>query len=75
MFWYILAPACIVAGILIYINILIASKFNAVAELKGHGKEVHAFAMCFWLGIIGYLYVISLPDLHLRNTTAIKESK
>ena len=30
--------------------------------MKGHGKEAHAFAACFWLGIIGYLYVVSLPD-------------
>ncbi|MFR6560924.1 MAG: hypothetical protein ACLUR5_02100 [Eubacterium ventriosum] len=30
--------------------------------MKGYGKEIHAWAWCFWLGIIGYIYVLSLPD-------------
>ena len=31
--------------------------------MKGYGTEIHSFAMCFWLGVIGCLYVIALPDL------------
>lgn len=37
------------------------------AELKGYYDE-HIFAICFWLGIIGYLYVISLPDKSNLNS-------
>ena len=56
---------------LVVISILVAMLINAViaffmesaAIQKGHGKEAHAFAMCFWLGIFGCLYVIALPDL------------
>ena len=33
------------------------------AVLKGYGGDYHIFAYCFWLGLFGYLYVISLPDL------------
>ena len=49
--------------LLLYLNMTIASKFEQIASLKGYGKEIHSFAMCFWLGIVGYLYVIALPDL------------
>lgn len=44
----------------------ISSKFNLIAQQKGH-YDVHAFAMCFWLGLVGYLYVIALPDLSIRH--------
>lgn len=54
----------IIIGLLLLIGIdyLISSKMESIAALKGHGTEVHAFAMCFWLGIIGYIYVAALPD-------------
>ena len=45
------------------INVIIASNMEIAAEKKGYGKEAYAFAMCFWLGIVGYLYVVALPDL------------
>lgn len=50
----------IVAGIAI--SFIIATMMSNVAVMKGHGKEVHAFAACFWLGIIGCIYVAALPD-------------
>ena len=70
MFWPVFIPI-----LLIYfaINALIASKFNDVAHMKGYGPEMHCFAMCFWLGILGCLYVSALPDRGTRevqNTTA-----
>jgi hypothetical protein len=34
---------------------------NAAIE-KGYGDDIHAWAVCFWLGIFGYLYIIALPD-------------
>lgn len=50
--------------VLLVINIVIAQKFDDVAKLKGYDEKIHSYAMCFWLGIIGYLYVIALPDLN-----------
>ena len=35
--------------------------------MKGYGPEMHCFAMCFWLGILGCLYVIALPDRSMRE--------
>jgi hypothetical protein len=49
------------------INVFIASKFNDIAYMKGYGPEMHCFAMCFWLGILGCLYVIALPDRGTRE--------
>lgn len=40
----------------------LAKQMANVAAMKGYGKEIHAWAWCFWLGIIGYIYVLSLPD-------------
>ena len=51
----------IAAIIFIVINFIIAKKFENVAYIKGH-TDVHAFAVCFFLGIIGYIYVAALPD-------------
>lgn len=43
-------------------NVFLAGKMAEVAIMKGYGDEIHAWAWCFWLGIIGYIYVLSLPD-------------
>ena len=40
-------------------NLVLAYKMS---EVKGYGDEVHAWAWCIWLGIFGYIYVLSLPD-------------
>ena len=39
---------------------------NAAIE-KGYGDDIHAWSVCFWLGIFGYLYVIALPDKILQS--------
>ena len=53
----------VIAGLVILaINLIVARKFEDVAFKKGYDEDVHSYAMCFWLGIIGYLYVIALPD-------------
>ncbi len=44
------------------IAMIIGRKMEDVAALKGYGEDAHAFAMCFWLGIIGCIYVAALPD-------------
>lgn len=43
-------------------NGFLAEQMSNVAAMKGYGKEIHAWAWCFWLGIFGYIYVLSLPD-------------
>lgn len=58
MFPIILIAAVVIIGV----DVIVAQMMQDVAALKGYGKEVHAFAMCFWLGIIGYIYVAALPD-------------
>ncbi len=49
--------------LLIWIQCLYANHMKKAAILKGYGDDAHAWAMCFWLGIIGGIYVIALPDL------------
>lgn len=58
-------------GVLVLIVVLIfqaiwAAYMADAAEKKGY-KDIHAFAICFWLGPIGYLYILALPDKNLQN--------
>lgn len=39
----------------------IAHWFFEVAEEKGYHSKKY-FWICFWLGVVGYLLVIALPD-------------
>ncbi len=54
----------IILAIVLYlvIGLIIGRKMEDAAALKGYGEDAHAFAMCFFLGIIGCLYVVALPD-------------
>ena len=64
---YIALILLVVAAVLL-IYILIAKKMASVVVEKGYTVgEVHAFAMCFWLGPIGYIYVAALPDRTLQK--------
>ena len=49
------------------IGSVVASKFEAIAIQKGYDSSIHSWAMCFWLGIVGCLYVIALPDKSAKN--------
>ena len=51
-------------AIALIINCVVAKKFEEIAFQKGYDESIHSFAMCFWLGIVGYLYVIALPNLN-----------
>ena len=55
----------IVLGILV--QVIFASFMRKAAVRKGYGDDAHTWAMCFWLGIIGGIYVIALPDLICQN--------
>ena len=56
----------IVLCILLGIQFFVAKQFEEIAFSKGYGQETHALGMVFFLGIVGMLYVIALPDLNLR---------
>ena len=54
----------IMVVIFLVIQYIIAKKFEEIAFQKGYDESVHSCAMCFWLGLVGYLYVIALPNLN-----------
>ena len=60
MIFLLLIPIAVV----LFINYVVAKKFEEIAFKKGYDDSIHSFAMCFWLGIVGYLYVIALPNLN-----------
>ncbi len=53
--------------VVIGISAFVAGKMNEIAHNKGYDDSIHAWAMCFWLGWIGYIYVLALPDLIARQ--------
>lgn len=58
----------------LYVNYIVAKHFEKVASEKGYGLGAHVFRMCFWLGIVGYIYTASLPNLNdVRVLKAIDE--
>ena len=64
-------------AVALFINDVVAKKFEEIAFQKGYDNSVHSFAMCFWLGIVGYLYVIALPNLknsYNLNDTNVNEN-
>lgn len=52
----------IIAVVLLIINGFCAYLMKQSAVMKGYGEDSHIWAICFWCGLFGYLYVISLPD-------------
>ncbi len=61
----------IVASIVVFcifasISYSMACNMQRIVEKKGY-KDLRVVALCFWLGLIGYLYVIALPDLEERR--------
>lgn len=57
----------VVGLVVLVVNVIFAIFMRNVAFSKGYNDDVHAFAMCLWLGIFGGIYVISLPDLVARK--------
>lgn len=57
-------------ALVIYLDYYIAKQFESVAKNKGYTERKY-FHLCFWLGLVGYLLVIALPDRGLThaNTT------
>lgn len=57
----------IILFVYFFINSCIGGQFQDAAFAKGYDTSAHAFGMCFWLGIIGCIYVAALPDLIARE--------
>ena len=55
-----------ILALAIYLQYILASFFANVAEEKGY-HEKRYFWTPFWLGIVGYLLVIALPDKYART--------
>jgi len=56
----------IIALIALSINLLFAALMNSIAVNKGY-ENSHAFALVFFFGVFGMLYVIALPDMKARE--------
>lgn len=53
---------CIIPlALLIWLNWYISKQFYEAAQAKGYNDRKY-FWICFWLGIVGYLLVIALPN-------------
>lgn len=57
----------IAAVVYLIIDAIIAYYMKEVAYAKGYDDNAHAWAMSFWLGLPGWLYVVALPDLIQRK--------
>ena len=53
--------------IALIIDVIMAKLMENVAIMKGYGKSRHIFAICFFLTILGYLYVLALPDKVIQS--------
>lgn len=69
--WIIVAVIFFWIGI--FINYLITKEFYSISKQKGYNQEKY-FWICFFLGIIGYLLVIALPNLRNNSSNVILES-
>ena len=61
MDFLILLGILVAAGLLIYLLICIAKEFQHIAAMKGH-PEKRWFWWTLFLGMIGMLMVVALPD-------------
>ena len=60
-------------AVVIFVQYKVSKLFEKIAFDKGYDENAHAFAMCFCLGFVGYIYVASMPKLTTdeikKNTT------
>lgn len=66
------AVLLLVAVVALCLALYLADQFYEVAKEKGFTDRKY-FWICFWLGAIGYLLVIALPDRGTRTTPAISD--
>jgi ammonia channel protein AmtB len=57
----------IVGLVCLIVNLIVAVIMQEVAQEKGYDDFSHVFAISFFCGIAGWLYVVALPDLVSRK--------
>ena len=65
---FIIAVCCL----LLWGLYLLAKEFYKVAKAKGYPQKKYLW-LSFWLGIVGYLLVIALPDRGNSNQVSIDD--
>ena len=65
--------AVVALALYLWLDYLVAREFHRVACSKGFWEEKY-FWISFFLGIIGHLLVIALPDRGLQNVFVSKDS-
>lgn len=63
-----------VIGVFIWLLYCIANRFYRAACEKGYCDRAY-FHYCFWLGFVGWLMVIALPDKNARQAVVPSESR
>lgn len=53
----------VILCLILVVQFIYAHFMKMAAIRKGYGADAHVWALCFWLGIVGGIYVIALPDL------------
>jgi hypothetical protein len=66
-------PLIIVVLFFATMKIVMGIKMGQIAKMKGH-KRSPAFLLCFFLGIIGYVYVLAIPDLNERRLNELNRT-
>lgn len=61
-------------ALLIWVWYLICREFSRIAEQKGFPQSKY-FWLPFWLGLIGMLLVIALPDRGVQQVTISAEAQ
>lgn len=51
----------LILGLMIWLQWYLAKLFQTLARSRGFDDSKY-FWICFWLGIVGYLLVLALPD-------------
>jgi len=64
----------VIPAICLIVYITISGMFYRIALEKGY-DNMSRWGVCFWLGIVGWIYVASLPDLKVREALGIEDEE
>lgn len=62
----------IVAAVALWIWYLVAKEFYKIAEMKGHPESKYLW-ISFFLGVVGWMLVIALPDDRKRMVQVVQQ--